>query len=55
MSESKKAKCPSCHKELPGTYRIDLYESRTRGYCPNCHERYTVIYGNGKIRTQKEY
>lgn len=55
MSEVKRAKCPSCHRELPGTYRVDLHEMTTRGYCSYCHEPYTIVYGNGKIKSRKEY
>ena len=54
MSESKKAKCPYCHKELRGSYRVDLHEMRTTTYCPHCHESCVVIYGNGKIKAERK-
>ncbi len=56
MSDYRAVNCPSCKKELPGTYRADIStRQKNHGYCPWCNERYTVIHGNGTVKIVKGY
>ena len=48
-------KCPNpkCDKKL-GPYNADSSsKQRTSGNCPHCGERYTVEYGQGKIKATR--
>ncbi|WP_195603793.1 hypothetical protein [Clostridium tyrobutyricum] len=54
MADYRKVKCPSCHDKDLGPCRIDLKnEFKLHGYCGKCHEQYTIVYGNGKIKAIK--
>lgn len=49
MADYRNAICPNCGTVI-GKYRIDILESVAHGYCRHCHERYTVVHGNGGIK-----
>lgn len=50
---SKSVNCPHCGRKL-GAYPIDTpRHQRTGGTCPGCGKRYTVEYGQGKIKVTK--
>lgn len=54
MSEYIRAKCPYCATLTPGTRDIEVStEQRNRVMCSHCHKAYTIIFGRGKIRTEK--
>lgn len=55
MSHYENAICPNCYQKL-GRYRVDITNvTKSHGYCPKCHESYTVIYGKEDLKTEKGY
>lgn len=54
MADFAKPKCPNCgypHNQV----RIDTGEQKLHCTCNKCHERYTIIHGNGKCKSVKGY
>ena len=50
---TKSVNCPHCGRKL-GAYPFDTPRpQRTSGYCPACGKRYTVEYGNNKLKVSK--
>ena len=53
MATTKSVNCPHCGRKL-GTYPFDTPRpQRTSGTFPGCGKRYTVEYGQNKIRVSK--
>lgn len=51
-----KINCPyeECNALLTTRYRVDLIgEHKNKGFCNRCHKPYNVIWGDGKIKTEK--
>ena len=45
--------CAKCGRKL-GAYLVDTPRpQRTSGSCPSCGKRYTVEYGNNKLKVSK--
>lgn len=54
MANTKYVDCPNCKQLKLGPYNVSTTSiQRTHGNCPKCGERYTVEYGNGKIKATK--
>ena len=54
MATAKYIECPNCKEHKLGPYNIDTPSTQvTHGTCPHCGKRYTVEYGNGKIKATK--
>ena len=54
MATAKYIECPNCKEHKLGPYNVDTPSTqRTSGTCPHCGKRYTVEYGNGKIKVSK--
>lgn len=52
MATTKPVNCPHCGRKL-GSYPIDMPTTqRTSGTC-NCGKRYTIEYGQNKIKVSK--
>lgn len=54
MANTKYVDCPNCKQRKLGPYNVSTTSiQRTHGNCPKCGARYTVEYGNGKIKATK--
>lgn len=54
MATVKYVDCPHCKQKKLGPYTVDSSSTqRTSGTCTHCGKRYTIEYGNGKIRVSK--
>ena len=53
MATTRSVNCPHCGRKL-GAYPVDTPRpQRTSGTCPSCGKRYTVEYGNNKLKVSK--
>ena len=49
-----KPTCPYCGKAAASGRNVDVKsEQRQTAVCTGCHKRYTIIFGNGRLRTTK--
>ena len=53
VSESKKAFCPKCGKDL-GAYRTDCSVHTSHKSCQHCSSRLVVMHGDGKLKVVRQ-
>lgn len=47
--------CPYCGKQHGARYRTDTHVQYVHSNCSKCHERITIIHGDGKCKAVKGY